>query len=1149
MIRGIRAVFLVATGLLALAVVILLIMRGSTGEEPAPLLEGGPFIGDVAPVGPGQELPGGSQPGSTELIDVEQLSLPERSEQQAGQWAIVGRVIRAGDGSAVGGGQVLMLEKPPAFVNVPIYGATELKGSAVANGPCLAKAPIRSDGSFRLVTPMVPGFFEVQQSGVVLRDLVRIGPGLAERESTLVVEAAGRVRGTVVDQEGTPLAGVTVSLRQETDPMKMIRRGSRVRPARAGTDEQGEFDFWSVPADMQMSLQAEKDDAPTVWKQVMVAAGESLDVRLEIDPGHAIAGRVISSRGEVIAGAKVEARHSAISLSAARSGNVDDRRVRGETGDDGRFELLGLGPALFDLRVKAEGFAEGSRTDIQVVAGGVELNEDIVLTEGLVISGVVLDDQDAPVPNPTLGFLKPSSFMGFGIGQLIPPGEVDEMGGFVCKGDELGRFRSPPLMPGAYDVSAAAEGMSIGSLAGVQAGTSGHELVLERQGSIQGIVLSRADGEPVPEYAIAAAHPFAVLDLKSHIPGPVEQINREDGTFSIDGLGAGKWNLRVAADKFAVEEIEGLEVKIGEVSRGVIILLDPPGVIQGLVLDRSSGTPVAGAQVSTRSGIDLLRAGPLQAVSDTQTDQEGRFEIGSLKPGKYKLSVTAEEYAPGASQRILVSEGMVVDGVTIYLESGAIIRGRVAHADGAPEVGVLVHAVAVGTMGQTMDTTDTNGRYELRGLAGGNYTVTKIGGSVKLGSSDMLSSILEGLATKTVRVKPGEVTEVDFLAGEGGSVTLSGRVTEAGEPLVGAILVVTPIDVGDAQLTGGMKMGTTGDHGDYRIDGIFPGEWTMTIQSGMSLGEISKESFDFNVPNLAEYQRDFDLVLTGFRGRVVSEALAKPLANIRVAVTALDEGASVDAFSRAAGSKRAADVFTDEQGFYRVQGLRVGQYQAVAGGTGMFGIGGSVFCNSDPVLVSVAAGELKEDVNFRLKPGGSLSGQVSSSQGQMIAGATVFLVGSNAEVAKHFGEIVSDETGSFRATGIEAQVYTVVVKADQFAPSVNPGVRVRASEDTEVDVTLKTGGSLTVSVMGADPALLGEATVRLFDSSGTELSAFVTLGEAMGQVLSGGVAAGQYELGALEPGVYSAEIVYAGTLKRVEVRHGSGDQVVEVELP
>jgi len=1141
--RAIRFAFAVVLGLSAVAAVLFFLGRGGGSPSGVPETDLAADSSEVQVAAPGPETR--DEPAASELLP----DAPDRAEQAYEAQILKGRVLERGTGAPVESGEVLLLASPDHFVDVPLFADESWQGAAPADPEPVARAPLRAGGAFELVGPTLSGYLTVRHPALAVREVVQVRAASDRPPVTLWVEPAGGVGGTVVNASGAPREQVRVTLRQPENPMEMVRLGSHLRVAAATTDQQGRFRFWSVPAGVPMLLKAEPDDAPPVSRTVTVAPGETPQIRLEIVPGYAISGRVISSQGRPIEVAQVFASQAVFSISAAQSGNVDDHRSRDVTDEQGRFELGGLGASTYTVRAEAEGFAPGVREDVELSSGGIELASDIVLVEGLSIRGVVVDDLGDPVPEATLGFLKSNSFMGIGLGELMPPGKVRELGGSTGTSDDTGHFQSPPLHPGSYDVSGQAEGLSIGSVRSVQAGSSGTELVLKRSGSIEGIVLSRAAGEPVTDYTLAAARPFAMLDLKSYVPGPVQQVSKEDGTFRIEGLEGGAWNLQIAAAEFARAEVTEIEVQPGRATRGVIVLLDEAGVIRGLVLDRSTGRALGGAQVTTRSGTELLRTGSLDALANARADEAGRFELGGLTTGQYTVSASADDHARGASKRIYVTQGQVTDGVTIELDPGAVIRGRVIAADQTPETGALVQAVALGSMQPAMDTTDGDGRYELRGLSAGQYTVTKLGGSLKVGSSDMIASLMEGLSTQTVKVGAGEVVELDFIAGAGGSVTLHGRVSEGGDPLENAILSLMPVGGGGSTAGQRLRLSSTGEHGEYRIEGVAPGEWTMTIQTGSPFGQSAKESFDLTIPKLPDYRRDFDLALTGFRGRVTSSALDQPLSGVRVAVTAADDSVAVDAFSRAAGSRRVADVFTGPDGFYQVSGLEVGEYRAAAGGPGMFGLGGSGYCRSEPVTVVVGEGELKDDVNFRLRPGGSLRGQVTDTRGMLVPAATVFLVGSNAEIEEHFGEIVADETGKYRATGIEPGGYTVVVKASGYAPSVNPGVSVRESAETERDVVLRSGGTLAVAVHGVEAEMLAGARVRLFDGAGTELTAFVTLGEAMGSVLGAGAGAGRYELGELEPGVYTAEVVMGGVVKVVKVEHGSGDQVVEVVWP
>ena len=446
-------------------------------------------------------------------------------------------------------------------------------------------------------------------------------------------------------------------------------------------------------------------------------------------------------------------------------------------------------------------------------------------------------------------------------------------------------------------------------------------------------------------------------------------------------------------------------------------------------------------------------------------------------------------------------------------------------------------------MTPAMKTTDDEGRYEIRGLAAGHYTVNKLGGRMAAPSDDgMLASVTDGLMTKSVDVPKGAVVTLDF-DGRRSGVTLTGRVTSAGEPVAKAFLSFAPLDLPDDDESS-LRIATTDADGTYEITGLAPGEWTVTIQSGASLSDSIKQTFDVDLPDRPGAEEDFALEVTGIAGIVTARGQLTPIAGVRVAITSLG-GAAVDAITRAAGSSRVADVITGPDGRYRASGLRPGSYRVVAGGPGMFGIGGGLQ-QSDPVEVSVGVGQLVEGVDFVLEEGAAIEGEVADEDGRGVVGAALFFEPLDGDAERHFGEVISDEAGRYRADGLRPGRFRVAAKASGYAPAVAALVSTRRGEVTECDLTLRRGGRLVIDVTDADGAPVAGAAVRILSADGIDYCRFVSISEAMSSLGAGIV--GRHDLGPIPSGSYTCVVSAGDASVQQSILHGSDDQVVSVTL-
>ncbi len=167
----------------------------------------------------------------------------------------------------------------------------------------------------------------------------------------------------------------------------------------------------------------------------------------------------------------------------------------------------------------------------------------------------------------------------------------------------------------------------------------------------------------------------------------------------------------------------------------------PPTVgtaaISGVVVDGTTGKPVAGAIVSVSVGQRITLAGPTVVLADPQ----GRFVFTHLPAGNFSLTATKLGYTSGrygqsdpanttSARSITLIDGQwLADAKTSIWRPGSI-TGRVFDEAGEPMVGAFVRVVAeVFIAGRaqlataTAAKTDDRGVYRVAGLAAGKYVV------------------------------------------------------------------------------------------------------------------------------------------------------------------------------------------------------------------------------------------------------------------------------------------------------------------------------------------------------------------------------------------------------------------------------------------
>jgi protocatechuate 3,4-dioxygenase beta subunit len=207
----------------------------------------------------------------------------------------------------------------------------------------------------------------------------------------------------------------------------------------------------------------------------------------------------------------------------------------------------------------------------------------------------------------------------------------------------------------------------------------------------------------------------------------------------------------------------------------------PRGSISGRVFLPDGRTPAAGVWVFPYKkneplpganvgwgGKDRYR---LTTKMGTITDEEGRFVIHGLLPGRYGVLASPfadfssrtplrqewETLLPALSEVVEVRPNQETKGLRLVLEQGGTLTGTVRDAEtGAPIANAWVNASTLGgplppfPWSMLSAYTDAQGRYRIAGIPAGSYRV--------LVSAQGYQSILRG----NVRIRKGRKQTLDF---------------------------------------------------------------------------------------------------------------------------------------------------------------------------------------------------------------------------------------------------------------------------------------------------------------------------------------------------------------------------------------------------
>ncbi|HEY6178536.1 MAG TPA: carboxypeptidase regulatory-like domain-containing protein, partial [Kofleriaceae bacterium] len=301
----------------------------------------------------------------------------------------------------------------------------------------LATVSSRQPDGMRRATTDENGAFELrnlERFGAALRaettvaasdDLIVDLSRQPDADVELVLDVAGAIEGTVVDERGAPLAGISVAAVPDFEHLPPQRR-SYLPGDDTTSDSDGRFAFHRLP-DLPYLLDARWptssfDRSP----QVTVARPGDHDVRITLLPGGDLAGRVIVNHADA-APAGVMLR---IGPRAATHANRD-----------GSFHIRDVPPGTYDVWFHSPEFTDFT-AHVEIRSRATTDLGTLTASSGRMLVGRVVDASGAPVGGARIevGVIRPD-----------PIDEDDPVGGFhaYCSGVAArdGAFRVTGVPP------------------------------------------------------------------------------------------------------------------------------------------------------------------------------------------------------------------------------------------------------------------------------------------------------------------------------------------------------------------------------------------------------------------------------------------------------------------------------------------------------------------------------------------------------------------------------------------------------------------------------------------------------------------------------------------------------------------------------
>lgn len=514
-----------------------------------------------------------------------------------------------------------------------------------------------------------PPTLDVQASQADVR--IELDPGL-------------RIRGRVDPPQ-------VAEVRVELDPSSLDMRGGMILATGGGSTQSeadGTFELGPV-REGKATLVARAADGSSGRLEVDIGAEGLDDAVVVLEPRATVAGVVTDTRGEPVSQALVTLRPVGRSNATLVVNGREMGADAAATADDGSFEIVGVEPGEYQLRVSDRYGGERTITDeasrsLKVEARDLTGLALVIESHDGTIRGIVKYDDGAPATDvwvtlagsPGFGDIDPPSAKGGDDG----PQERREMRmivaadeGGIAPGtrpptltDEDGRFEFGALADGEYELHAQVDGG--GSRASASARPDADvTLTLAPLGEVSGTVTM--NGEPLRSYLV-------------NLSGPsprTKRVRDSGGTYHLERLDPGRYTIVVSADGGSGRAEFTIEAG-GSVDRDVV--LEELVKVTGRVVDEE-GNPVVGAMMLLG---DMPDDGAVSISHEgtgdfPMTDEDGKFEVKCAAGRRIVLALQPGKGAPSAMKVFVAEPGEDVD-------LGTLKPGGMAGMMGGPGMAV-----------------------------------------------------------------------------------------------------------------------------------------------------------------------------------------------------------------------------------------------------------------------------------------------------------------------------------------------------------------------------------------------------------------------------------------------------------------------------
>ncbi len=1070
----------------------------------------------------------------------------------------------------------------------------------------------QGDGSFEILG-LPPGriFLDARSPRAYLREpgTAALARGEVKTGLELLASPGGRIVGTVVDPDGQPAVGVRVSLRPGLNAFLSQITKRNYRWLETETDADGRYSITGVPrgtgygitfAGSQMALDERHG--------IDVAVGETVRVDVRGKVGAQVLGRVVDGDDAPVVGADVAMVYLDISRMLF---SADGREEPICTDSSGYFSLDHVAPGRVAFIAVDDAMAPSNIEELAVVDGGVYQDLELQLVRAGTFSGLVVDQDDLPLAGVKVE-VRPMD-RGRGAGAMKMALRVRRVRSTT--GDD-GRFALQGITGRSLMVTCSKSDYTTEVHFGVRPDQKDLKIKLSHGVTVRGRV-QLADGTPISRFRVRAQNhgsgsegqrgreregeragvtvevgsrrgrrgwrrggrgrfprqgsrslPEGSSGDMSRGRGRWQEFRSDNGTFVIHGLPPGKVEVRVRAEGYLDPKSQTPELAAGQESEQLTFQLQAGALARGVVLDETTGEPIANATVTAYrekekrdngrwrlfqmqadpEDFDFLGLAAMRSQRTVLTDSQGQFEIKGLEGGhKYRFTARHPDLAKASAKEVDVRAEGATENIQIMVGAGGAMEGLVTGAGRRPLGAAMVIAFCPQSGTFKSSTTNQEGYYRIDGLPPGQYFVFKTRMDEK--AQDIGLSAMANMRMKMKAVRRGKVSRVDIHDESENGVRVFGVVRENGEPIPRAMITFLGRDR-EGILGMGIRAQPSDDKGNYEMAGIKPGDYL--VQVSRFRGRPEQTSLTVEIPEgVKDFRHDIDLPNSYLAGRV-QDKQGNPLAGITVQLGIQDGGESMDGMLGLILRNGVSRARTDKDGSFKLKNVAAGTYRLTAsGGRGRgFGGRGGRGGRGNGKYGDVALSNVKvngtspiEGIVLTLPAAGSITGTVVDGNGSPVANAQINYVSEKPDRSRRMERTIGDLFGLQREpvrTGIDGRFtihrvtpgkYRVRAEVQALAPGTADDVVVVEGQPTDCQIRIVKGATLKVRVTNIDGSNLPLASISVFDSKGKPLASKVSVLSVFAKLMRGKTkrdSSGWHEIGNIPPDTYTVIIQEKG---------------------